>query len=140
MLRGELAPAAGGHPDHDRHGELPAGHVRDRGGAVHDLVQGEQREVDGHDLDDPPHPTEGRTDPGADEGELRQRRVADPLRAELSEQPAGDGVRAPVLSDVLPHQKHALVPQQCLPQCLAHGVAIGRAGLDRTRAHGARSM
>ena len=45
VLGGELAPAARRHADDQRHGELPARHVRDGGGVVHDLIEREQAEV-----------------------------------------------------------------------------------------------
>ena len=98
-------PAAGGHADHQRHRELPARHVRDRGRVVHDLVEREQAEVAGHDLDDRPQAGHRRADAGADEAVLGQRRVADALRAELLEQALGHGVAAAVLADVLAHHE-----------------------------------
>jgi hypothetical protein len=52
--RAELMAAAAGHADHQGHPHLAAEHVRDRGGMVDDLVHRQQREVDGHDLDDRP--------------------------------------------------------------------------------------
>ena len=39
VLRGDPPAAPGRHPDHQRHGELAARHVRDRGGVVDDLVE-----------------------------------------------------------------------------------------------------
>jgi len=101
MLRGELAAGAGRHADHQRHRHLAAGHVRDGGGVVQDLVEGEQAEVAGHDLDDGPQPGQRRTDAGADETVLGQRRVDDALGTELLQQPLADGVAAAVLADVL---------------------------------------
>ena len=47
---------------------------------VHDLVQRQQAEVDGHDLHDGAHSGQGGPDPGADEPGLRQRGVTDALR------------------------------------------------------------
>jgi len=40
------------HADHERDVELTAGHVQQRGRVVEDLVEREQAEVHGHDLDD----------------------------------------------------------------------------------------
>ena len=71
--------------------QLPAGHVRQRRGVVDDLVEREQAEVDGHDLDDRPHPGERGADAGADERGLRQRRVADRARGRTRR--AGRGSR-----------------------------------------------
>ena len=39
-------------------------------GIVHDLVQRQEAEVDGHDLHDRPHAAERRADASADEGAL----------------------------------------------------------------------
>ena len=80
-------PAPRRHADHHRHVELAARHVEEGGGVVHDLVQRQQAEVDGHDLDDRPHPAQRRADARADEAGFGQGRVADPLRAELLKQP-----------------------------------------------------
>ena len=57
--------------------------MQEGGGVVHDLVEGEEAEIDGHDLDDRAHPAHRRADPHADEGGLREGGIADPLRAEL---------------------------------------------------------
>ena len=84
------------------------------GRVVQDLVEREQAEVDGHDLDDRAHPAERGADAGADEGRLRQRRVADPLGAELLEQAQAHGEAAAVAADVLAHQEHPLVAVQRL--------------------------
>ena len=80
-----------------------------RRGVVHDLVEREQAEVDGHDLDDRPHPAERGADAGADERRLRQRRVADALGTELVEQALAHREAAAVAADVLAHQEHAVV-------------------------------
>ena len=105
-------PAAGRHPDHQGHVELSAGHVQQRGRVVHDLVERQQAEVDGHDLDDRPHAAERGPDAGADERRLRQRRVPDAVRAELLEQAQADREAAAVAPDVLAHQEHPLVALQ----------------------------
>ena len=91
------------------HVELAAGHVQQGGGVVQDLVEREQAEVDRHDLDDRPHPAERGADAGADERRLRQRRVADPLRAELLQQAEADREAAAVAADVLAHEEDPLV-------------------------------
>ena len=116
-----------------------------RGGVVHDLVERQQAEVDRHDLDDRAHPAERGADAGADEGRLRQRRVADPLGAELLEQALAHGEAAAVAADVLAHQEDALVARQRLADAprasprgrwsfiVALGLAVDEAGevLDR---------
>ncbi len=72
MLRGHLAPGAGGHADDQGDVEPAPGHVQQRRFVVHELVEREQADVHGHDLDDRPHPGEGRTDARPDEGGLRK--------------------------------------------------------------------
>ena len=79
VLRRELSAGARRHADHERDAHLPAGHVAQRRRVVEDLIEREQAEVHGHDLDDRPHAGDRRADPGADEGRLRERRVADAL-------------------------------------------------------------
>jgi hypothetical protein len=86
------------------------------GRVVDDLIQGQQAEVDGHDLHDGAHAAEGGTDAGTEEGVLGQRRVAHPLGTELLEQAVADLEGAAVAAHVLPHQEHARIR----PHRLAH--------------------
>ena len=136
VLRGELAAGAGGHPDHERYVELAAGHVQQRRRVVEDLVEGEQAEVDRHDLDDGPHAAQRGADAGADERRLRQRRVADALRAELLEQAEADAEAAAVAADVLAHEEDAVVAAQGLadaPRAWPRGRCVsGMRGGSRT--------
>ncbi len=83
VLGGQLLAAAGRHANDNRHVELAARHVQQRGRVVENLVGGQHAEVAGHDLDDGPHAGQRRADAGAGEDRLGQRRVADALRAEL---------------------------------------------------------
>ena len=83
MLRGDLPPRARRHADHERHADLSARHVPQRRRVVEDLIEREQAEVHGHDLDDRAHPGDRRADARADERRLRERRVADALGPEL---------------------------------------------------------
>ena len=115
MLRGELAPGSGGHPDHQRNVELSARHVLQRRRVVEDLVECEQAEVDGHDLDDRPHAAQRGADPGADERRLRQRRVAHALGAELLEQPLAHREAAAVPTDILAHEEDAVIASERIP-------------------------
>jgi hypothetical protein len=63
----ELVAAPARHPDHHRDPHLTVEHVRDRGGVVDDLVHRQQREVDGHDLDDRPQSRHRRADARPDD-------------------------------------------------------------------------
>lgn len=109
MLGTKLASGPGSHPDHQRHVELAAGHVQQGCGVVHDLVEGQEAEVDGHDLHDGSHPAERGADPGADEPGLGQRGVADPFRPELLQQAQAYGEGAAVSAHILAHQENPLV-------------------------------
>ena len=101
---------------------------------VHDLIEGEQAEVDRHHLDDRTHPPHRRADAGADEGGFGERRVAHPLGTELLEQPMAHGVDASVPADVLAHEEHARILAQRPPQRRADRVAVGRGRHDTTLA------
>ena len=81
---------------------------------VDDLVEGEQREVDRHQLDDRPQPAHRRADAGADDRVLRDRRVADAALAELVEQALGHLERALEDGDVLAHHEDGLVATHLL--------------------------
>ena len=70
VLRCELPPGTGGHPDHDWHRELSARHVSKSGRGVDNLVECQQAEVDGHDLDDRAEPSEGCADACPNEARL----------------------------------------------------------------------
>ena len=111
MLRGDLTAGARCHADHQWHRKLAAGHVVIKRGGVHDLIEGEETEVDGHDFNDRPHPAERRTDTGTDKSELRKRRVAHALRAEFIKQSLGHRVSPAVTADVLAHEKDARIAQ-----------------------------
>ena len=129
MLGRELASGAGGHSDHQWNVELAARHVKHRRGVVHDLVERQQAEVDGHDFDDRPHAAHRRADSSADEGRLRQRRVADALGAELLEQSLAHREAAAVSADIFAHQEDARVAIE------AHRGSPGASLPDRSSAH-----
>ena len=124
VLRRELAATAGRHPDHQRHRELAARHVRQRRRAVDDLVQREQAEVAGHDLDDRAQARDRGADTGADEAVLGQRRVDDALRPELLEQALADRVAAAVAAHVLAEQQDARIGVQRITDRLPAGLAV----------------
>ena len=109
MLGRHLPTGSRRHPDHERHAHLAPAHVPQKRRVVHDLVEREQAEVDGHHLDDRPQARDRRPDAGANERRLRERRIANPFLAKLREQPLAAGVGAAVPAHVLPHQEHAVV-------------------------------
>ncbi len=85
-------------PEDDRAAHLSAGHVERLGGRVDDLVDRLHGEVEGHELDDRPQARERGADAEAREAVLGDRRVDDPLRAELLQQALRDLVGALVLA------------------------------------------
>ena len=87
VLCGQLLARTRRHADHQRHAELTARHVPDRGGGIHDLIQRQQAEVDGHHLDDRAHASGGRADAGTDKTGFAERGVADPVLPEFVHQP-----------------------------------------------------
>ena len=70
----------------------------------------------------------------ADEALLGDRRVADPLRAELLQQPGGDLVGALEDADLLAHQEDVLVARQLLAQRVVQRLAVGDDGHGLTSA------
>jgi hypothetical protein len=125
MLGCELPARTCGHSHNERDIELTAGHVEDRRGVVHDLIEREQTEVHGHDLHDGPQARHGRTDASADEGRFGQGRVPDALGAELLEEPKAHRETTSVPTDVLSHEEHPIVPQERFPKRCPHGLAVG---------------
>ena len=68
--------------------------------AERDLIESEQAEVHGHDLDDRTHARDRRPDPGSHERRLGERGVADALRSELVEESTADAEASAVAPDV----------------------------------------
>ncbi len=83
-----------------------------------------QAEVHGHDLDDGAHAGHRGSDPGAHERRLRERRVADPVGAELVQKPFADAEAAAVPADVLSHEEHPVVLSHGLADRLPHGLPV----------------
>jgi hypothetical protein len=95
-------------------------------GVVHDLVERQQAEVDGHDLDDGTHPTERRADPGSNERRLGQGRVAYPVLSKFLEQAFADRVWTSVATDIFAHEEHTRVFPKKRLKCRANGVPVRR--------------
>src|SRR5919197_1253836 len=76
----------------------------------------------------------GGADADADEALLGDRRVADPLRAELLEQAGGDLVGAFEDADLLAHQEDVLVALQLLAEGVVERLAVGYDGHASFRA------
>jgi hypothetical protein len=124
VLGRELMAGAARHPDDQGHLGLAAEHVADLGRVVHDLVIGDEREVDRHQLHDGAQPQHGRPDCRADKALFRDRCVHDPLRTELIEEAFGDAVRSAEHTDVLADEVHVFVALHLLGQRFAQRDAI----------------
>ncbi len=126
MGRADLQAAAGGTAKNDRNGELAARHVADLRGVVDDLVVGDERKTPGHELDHGPQAVHGRADGQAGETGFADRRVDDPLRAELLQQALADLVGAVVFGDFLAHEHDAVVALHFFGEGLIEGFAVGQ--------------
>src|SRR5262249_2474824 len=124
MCRRQLADAARGRADHQRHTRLAAEHVVDLGGVVDDLVDRHQDEVDRHDLNHRPQAKHGCAGGQADKPFLGDRRVDHALLAKFALQALGDAVGALELTDLLTHQQDVGVARQLLAQRGVQRLAI----------------
>ena len=80
VLAARRAPGAELGPHGQRHLRRAAGHERQLGRLVEQLVEADAEEVEVHQLDHGAHPGHGRTDAEADDRRLGDRRVAHPSR------------------------------------------------------------
>jgi hypothetical protein len=94
------------------------------GGVVDDLVDGQQAEVDRHDLHHRPQPQHRGPDRHPGESFLGDGGVADPAGPELGEQPGGDLVGALEDADLLTDQEHVLVPLQLGAERVVQGLPV----------------
>jgi hypothetical protein len=114
-----------GATEHDGAAQLTAGHVERLGRRIDDVVDGLHCEVEGHEFDDGLEAAHGRTHADASKAVLGDRRIDDPARAELGEQPLGDLVRALIFGDLLAHDEHVIIRAHFLGHCLAQRLAHG---------------
>jgi hypothetical protein len=125
VLRAQLVAAAPRRPDHDRDGDAAAEHVVNVRGSVHDLVEGDEHEVDRHHLRHRAQPGHGGADGGADDHLFGNGCVQHPLFTEFFHQPTGD-LEGPVVEpDVLAEEEDVLVAFHLLPERLVESVAHG---------------
>src|SRR6266550_4802488 len=125
VLRPELECGATRAPEHDGDPNLPTRHVQHLCRGIDDLVQREQREVPGHELDDRPEAAHGGADADPRESELRDGSIDHAFGAELLQQSAAHLVRALIDADFFTHQKHVLIALHLLSQRLVQGISIG---------------
>ena len=118
----------------DRNVELSAGHREHVGRVVHDLIEGDERKTEGHELDDGPQPNHRGADPHARETVFADRRVDDAFGPETFEQTLRNFVGAVIFGHFFTHQENIWIALQFfrerfvqrLPVSdLAHPVAHG---------------
>jgi hypothetical protein len=127
-------------PQHHRHAGGAAEHVVDLGGLVDDLVHRLVGEVGELDLHDRTHPGEGRADGGADDAELGDGGVTDPVAAEAVVEVAADAEGAAVDADVLAQHVHAFVALHLLPERLGDRDEVGGLAVVATLASRFRAV
>ena len=88
----------------------------------HDLVERREDEVGELDLGDRPQAVDRRADRRADDHRFGQRRVDDPVVAELGPQPVGREEDAALLADVLAEHDDRLVAAHLVGERLADGL------------------
>jgi hypothetical protein len=125
VLCSKLKRRTVGAAEHHRHLVLSARHVEHFRRGVDDFVDGQQREVPGHELDDRSKTDHCCSDADAGEPELGDRRIDDAHRAKFVEQSLRDLVGSVVLRDFLSHQEDTVVPLQLLAERLRQSVTIG---------------
>src|SRR2546429_212408 len=121
LVRGRSRPA-----NHDRHTDLPSGHVADLRRIVHDLIHRKDREVKGHHLDDGVESGHGGADRQAGKSQFGDRRIYDAPRAELFQEPLADLEGALIIGDILADQEDLLVAPHLFPQSLVERFPIGK--------------
>jgi hypothetical protein len=144
VLAARGSPRAELGPHGQPHLRRPAGHERQLGRLVEQLVEAHPQEVEVHQLDDRAHPGHGRPHADAHDRRLGDRRVAHP-RAEPVGQPAGEPEDVAARAHVDAGHEHPVVRLQLGLQCGADGVhgaehrgVLGgrrRLGKRRARAH-----
>ena len=101
---------------------------------VDDAVHDERQEVAEHDLDHRAQPRDGRAERGAGQGELRDRRVEDPVGAVLLVQARRDREDAAGDRDVLAEEDDSVVGCERLVEGLPNrGPEVDRVGRRRLR-------
>ena len=111
VLAARRAPGAELRAHGQRHLRGAAGHERQLGGLVEQLVEADADEVEVHQLDDRPHAGHRRADAEAHDRGLGDRRVADAV-AEAVVQPAGETEHVAAGADVDAGDEHAVVARE----------------------------
>ncbi len=97
--------------------ELAARHVAHVGRVVDNLIEGHEREVERHELDDGPEPVHRRPNAEPRKSELTNRRVDDPVGPEVIEHALAYLVGAIVLGHLFPNEEDVVVALHFLGHC-----------------------
>ncbi|MEJ2500926.1 MAG: hypothetical protein P8Y65_07370 [Campylobacterales bacterium] len=125
MLSGKLFSGPRRRADDEGDADRSAGHVPQRRGVVHDLVECEEAEIDGHDLDDGAHSVHRGPDARPGKARFAQRGVENALGSEPFQQPFADGIAAAVAADVLTGEKDPLILFHRFLDGVVYGIAVG---------------
>src|SRR6266487_1431152 len=99
-------------PKSDRNVELSARHREHVGRVVYNLIESDERETEGHELDNRAQADHGRADAESGKTVFTNRGVDDAPRAEALEQALAHFVSAVVFRDFFAHQKHVRIALQ----------------------------
>src|SRR5713226_10687291 len=111
MLRRNLKSGAAWPAKDDRDFELSARHVKHFRGGIDDLISGENRKVERHELDDGLQAGHGGANAKTRKPEFSNRRVDDPLIPELFKQAFRDFVCSVVSCNLFAHEEDVVVAQ-----------------------------
>src|SRR5438132_1428183 len=131
MLGAQLVRGRSRAANHDRHTDLPPGHVADLRRIVHDLIHREDREVKGHHLDDGMESGHGGADRQAGKSQFGDRRIDDAPRAKLFQEALANLEGALIIGDILADQEDLLVAPHLFPQRLVERFPIGKSHCTR---------
>ena len=130
-----MDPASAWRADDQRDAEVAVRPVADPRGLRHQLIERRVDEVGELDLRDREQPVERHADRDPDDAGLCERRVDDPLLAELGHPPVGDPEHAAPRADVFAQEHRAVVGHQLVVQGVADrgdDVLLGHASSANT--------
>ena len=125
VLGAESQAGSAESPNDDRRLDAPARHEAVLGDAVGDLIEADPEEVGEHNLDDGPVAGQRETQRRADEAGLRDRRIADALRAKLFIETVACLEGAAGLANILAHDQGLRIAPHLLAQRRDNRLAVG---------------
>jgi hypothetical protein len=110
MLSGKLVCCAAGSANYHGNRNLSSGHISNFGGIIDDLIQGQDAEIKGHQLDDRPQSSHGGPNSQAGKPRFGNRRIPHSFRSEFLDEPFTDLKGSLIVPDFFSYQKHARIP------------------------------